>query len=273
LLAGYAARMVPEHLKGRAIAIAMVGPPLALSIGIPAGTFLGTSVGWRVIFSIMSVLSLLLIAWVLVKVPDFPGQSAGERLSLARVFFLPGIRPVLSVTLAFVLAHNILYTYIAPFLALNGLVRSTDTILLIFGVMALMGIWIVGVMIDRWLRELVLISALLFGLAALSLGLWSDVLNVVHVAVGVWGLSFGGAATLFQTASAKAAGEAADVAQSMIVTAWNAAIAGGGLIGGALLDTFGAASFPWVLVTLLAATTAVARAARTHGFPAVRSSF
>lgn len=34
LVAGYAARMAPEHLKGRAIAIAMVGTPLALSLGI-----------------------------------------------------------------------------------------------------------------------------------------------------------------------------------------------------------------------------------------------
>lgn len=32
LLAGYAARMVPEHKKGRAIAIAMVGTPLALPL-------------------------------------------------------------------------------------------------------------------------------------------------------------------------------------------------------------------------------------------------
>src|SRR6478609_10593361 len=43
LAAGYAARMVPEHQKGRAIAIAMVGTPLALSLGIPAGTFLGAA--------------------------------------------------------------------------------------------------------------------------------------------------------------------------------------------------------------------------------------
>ena len=37
LLAGYAARMVPEEKKGRAIAIAMVGTPLALSLGVPDG--------------------------------------------------------------------------------------------------------------------------------------------------------------------------------------------------------------------------------------------
>lgn len=71
LLAGYAARMVPEHLKGRAIAIAVVGTPLALSLGVPAGTFLGTLMGWRACFGVMTLMALILIVWVRIKVPDF----------------------------------------------------------------------------------------------------------------------------------------------------------------------------------------------------------
>lgn len=42
LVAGYAARMVVPSLQGRAIAVAMVGSPLALSLGVPAGTLLGS---------------------------------------------------------------------------------------------------------------------------------------------------------------------------------------------------------------------------------------
>jgi len=45
-----------------------------------------------------------------------------------------------------------------------------------------------------------------------------------------------------QTASTHAAGSAADVTQPMIVTAWNGAIAGGGLVGGYGFDTRGAGS-------------------------------
>ncbi|WP_286902999.1 MFS transporter [Vreelandella sedimenti] len=268
LLAGYAARMVPEHLKGRAIAIAMVGTPLALSLGVPAGTFLGTLVGWRACFGIMSVMALVLIVWVRVKVPDFAGQSAGKRLTLRQVFTMPGIRPVLFVVLVFVLAHNILYTYIAPFLANANLAERTDLVLLVFGISALIGIWIIGVLIDRYLRKLTLASTFLFGLAALVLGLAGDVPIAVYVAVGAWGLSFGGAATLFQTALAKTAGEAADVAQSMLVTAWNLAIAGGGIVGGILLDRFGAVSFPPALLVLLVVTLLVVWSARLHGFSA-----
>lgn len=192
LLAGYAARMVPGHQQGRAIAIAMVGTPLALSLGVPAGTFLGTLVSWRVCFGIMSTFALILMVWVRVQVPDFAGQAKGQRRPLAQVFRLPGVRPVLFVVLAFVLAHNILYTYIAPFLA-----------------------------------------------------------------------------TLYQTALTKTAGDAADVAQSMLVTAWNMAIAGGGIIGGVLLSRSGVGAFPPVLLALLAATPVVVWVAKRHGFPAV----
>lgn len=262
LLAGYASRMVPEHLKGRAIAIAMVGTPLALSIGVPAGTLLGNLAGWRVCFGIMSLLALMLIVWVRLKVPDFAGQATGKRLSLGRVFTLPGIRPVLFVVLAFVLAHNILYTYITAFLADAGMAERIDLVLLVFGITALLGIWIIGVLVDRYLQALTIASIALFALAALVLGLAGDVPVAVYSAVAAWGLAFGGAATLFQTGLAKAAGAAADVAQSMLVTAWNLAIAGGGIVGGVLLSSFGSGSFSLTLLVLLAGSFIVVWCAR-----------
>lgn len=256
LLAGYAGRLVPAHLKGRAIAIAMVGTPLALSLGVPAGTYLGTVIGWRACFGIMSVLALVLVAWVRLIVPDFPGQERGGRQSLGKVLTLRGVRPVLFVVLAFVLAHNILYTYIAPFLASVGMADRIDVILLVFGVTSLIGIWVIGVLIDSHLRALTIASTALFGVAAAALGIAGETNGaaIVHGAVAVWGLAFGGAATLFQTALAKAGGEAADVAQSMLVTAWNIAIAGGGLAGGLLLQTLGAGAFPPALLALLVPT-------------------
>ncbi|TSJ60191.1 MFS transporter [Starkeya sp. 3C] len=267
LLAGYAARMVPGHLKGRAIAVAMVGTPLALSLGVPAGTFLGTAIGWRACFGLMSGLTLLLVIWVLAKVPDFPGQAAGQRHSLGAVFGMAGVRPVLFVTLAFVLGHNILYTYIAPFLAAARMAERTDLVLLIFGATSVIGIWIVGVLVDHRLRSLTLASIALFVLSALTLGIRADAPAAIYVATGVWGLAFGGAATLFQTALAKTAGNAADVAQSMLVTAWNTAIAGGGIIGGLLLEKIGVQVFSPALLCLLVPSFIVAWAAR-QGFPA-----
>ena len=76
---------------------------------------------------------------------------------------LRGIRPVLWVTFTYVLAHNILYTYIAPLLEPAGIQADIDRVLLVFGLTALLSIWLVGLLIDRWLRPLVLFSCMLFG--------------------------------------------------------------------------------------------------------------
>ena len=73
MTAGYARLMAPESLKGRAMAVAMIGTPLALAFGVPVGTFLGSLVGWRFVFGIMSLLAVFSILWIIWKIPDYPG--------------------------------------------------------------------------------------------------------------------------------------------------------------------------------------------------------
>lgn len=268
LLAGYARRMVAVHQQGQAMAIAMVGTPIALALGVPLGAWLGKAFGWRNAFDIMSGLTVLLIFWVLVKVPDYPGQAGHERSSMRTVFRTPGVRPVLATVILWMLAHNVLYTFIAPFIAPAGLAGRIDTVLLTFGVAALFGIGAVGRMVDRRLRASVLSSLAIFALVSL-LFIWaSKEPAAIYIGVAIWGLTFGGAATLLQTALADSAGAGADVALSMNVVAWNSAIAGAGVLGGVLLDTWGAGSFPWAVLGLSVAGFIVAWSARAHGFPA-----
>ncbi|GBR01714.1 MFS transporter [Acetobacter oeni] len=266
LLAGYARRMVTRTQQGRALAIAMVGTPIALSLGVPAGTWLGAAVGWRLAFWIMSALTLLLIVWVLVKMPDFPGAAHHERLPFRHVLGTPGVRSVLGVVIAWMLAHNILYTYIVPFVTPAGLAGEADGVLLLFGVAALAGIWLTSRTVDHALRFSILVSLAVFAAVAGVFTIGSASPTVIIIGVAIWGLTFGGAATLLQTALADAAGDGADIALSMNVVAWNSAIAGGGLLGGALLDTWGAVSFPWAVLGLLAIGFLIAWKARSHGF-------
>lgn len=266
LLAGYARRMVAPQQQGRALALAMAGTPVALSLGVPLGTLIGSLTGWRMAFWIISALTLVLLAWVLAKVPDYPGQSAHERMPLRKVFVTPGVRPVLAVVITWMLAHNILYTYIAPFVAPAGLAARVDLVLLVFGGAALAGIWITGKLVERHLRATVLASLAAFLLTAVMLGLASHVPAVIYLGMLVWGLSFGGAATLLQTALADTAGSGADVALSMNVVAWNGAIAAAGVAGGTLLDAWGAQAFPWAMVILLLLAMVIAWSARAHGF-------
>lgn len=267
MTAGYARRMVPESLKGKAIAVAMAGTPLALALGVPIGTFFGTYVSWRLIFGTISILTLALIVWVFWKVPDYEGEVKQNQLSLHKILFLPGIRPILFVVLAWVLAHNILYTYISPFLENTALAHRVDLILLLFGVTSVVGIWIIGLLIDRYLRILVLLSVAIFAFASAAMAIWSNQPAVIIIGVIAWGLTFGGAATLLQTAIAHAGGRSADIAQSMLVTAWNLGIGAGGMVGAILLHWSGARFLPGSLVILLFIALLITLCSKKHGFP------
>ncbi|WP_199826948.1 MFS transporter [Streptomyces sp. WM6378] len=272
LLAGYARRMAPAHLQGKAIAIAMAGIPVALSLGVPAGTFLGKAVNWQVAFLVMTGLTVVLLGWIGAMVPDYPGQARSGRTPMAAALKVPGVTPVLFVTLVFVLAHTILYTFISTFLDQLGMGSSTDLVLLVFGAASLVSIWVVGAQINRRLRALMIASTVLIAIGAAVLAVLSDSTAMVYVAVTLWGLGWGGAPTLLQTAVGDAGGEHADAAQAMLVTLWNVAMAGGGIVGGILLNLLGSTSFPWSILVLLAPVLVVVLAARAHGFPAERGS-
>lgn len=132
---------------------------------------------------------------------------------------------------------------------------------------SLVGIWVIGIFIERRLRTLVLMSLVGFGLASFALGIGICHPIIIYSAVTVWGLTFGGAATLTQTAIADNAKKGADIAQSMLVTVWNLAIGGGSAIGAVLIESFDVSSFPWVMFILILLGFLVAFRANVYGFP------
>lgn len=254
MLVGYAARMVAPQQKGRAIAIAMAGTPLALTVGIPAGTYLGNLVGWRIAFGGLSALAALLMLYIFIKLPALRALPGQRHQRVAQVFVMPGVRTVLAVLLLYVVTHNILYTYVAPLVTLAGLAQRVDFLLALFGVAAVVSLLLVGTLVDRWLGQLLMASTALFLLACGMLALWPAAPWAVYLAVAIWGLAFGGVATLFVTSLSNAAGPAQDVAQSMMTTAWNLAIFAGSVLGGMLLGQFGAVSFARMATATLGVT-------------------
>jgi len=267
IIAGVAGRVVSEGQRGRGLTIALAGTPIALAVGTPAGTLMASVVGWRLTFVAMAVLAAATIAWVLSVLPVMPGQEKGERTPIRRVFTLPGLVPVLVTAVLYVTAHNLLYTYIAPFLAPVGLAGAVSAVLLVFGVASLVSLAVTGALIDRHLRVLMIGSAALFAAAMLVLGLLAQSPIAVFASAIAWGLAFGGAASLLQTAMMNAAGPAVDAAQSVMVTGWNIGIATGGVLGGALLGSLGTASLGWATFTLLVAALVLVVVGRRNAFP------
>lgn len=267
MLAGYAARMVPAERRGRAIAVVLAGITLALSLGIPAGTALADAIGWRPAFGTLSGLALLVVVWIRHRVPAFPGELPGVRVPLRRVAVLPGIPTVLSVTLFLLLGHQVMYTYVAPFTAHTGYGR-TDVVLLVFGAATVVGIWATGALVDCWARPTLLGALTLIVTVMCVLALFADSPAVLLTSVAAWGVAFGGAPTLIQTALVNASGpQHADVATSLQTTVYNAGIAGGSFTGGLALSGWGAGALPWTALPLVAIALTVVSLDRRHKHP------
>lgn len=165
-----------------------------------------------------------------------------------------------------ILAHNILYTYIAAFLNTVGLAHQLDLALMIFGISSFIGIWFIGINIDKKLRNLTLFSLVLFALSLFILAFAKSSPFLIFASIAFWGMSFGGAPTLLQTALADTAGENADIAQSMLVTVFNFAIACGGFVGGYLLQHYGAKIFPSSMLIFILFSLVIVCLGKKHGF-------
>jgi predicted MFS family arabinose efflux permease len=258
--------MVPARQRGRAIAVVLGGITVALCCGIPAGTALAGALGWRASFGLLAGLALLLTAWIRWQVPAFGGEPAGRRAPLRRVARQPGIRAVLAVTVLLLTGHQAMYTYVAPFAP-----GRTSLILLVFGGATVAGIWIAGVVADRYLRPVLLAALGLIAVAMLVLGLAARAPAALLAAAALWGAAFGGAPTLLQTALVDASGPAsADVATALQTTVYNVGIAAGSLAGGLVLGGTGPAGLPWVTLAFTVAALGTVAAARRHAFPQER---
>ena len=267
MLAGYARRITPAGLAGRALAVASLGTPVGLAIGTPLGSWLGSTADWRWAFAALALLTVLTLALAVTLVPDAPGQAAETRTPLVRVLALPGVAAVLAVIATWMIAHNIMYTYIAPYLRDAGAPVSVELALVAFGVAALVGLAVTGAVIDRSLRAVTLASIALFVTAGVVLLLGHGSRTAVLAAVVAWGVAYGGAATQLQTAVADASGPDADVANSMLGVAFNVAIFSAGVLGAVVLRSDDGLGLPVVMAVLAAVALAVAVVTRSTAFP------
>lgn len=263
MLAAYGRRISPARRGGLALSIVSMGAPVGFALGTPLGTWLGTTFDWRWSFGGLSVLALLAFLLIARFVPDAAGQpaSAPGGLPLGRVFLMPGVAVVCLVIFVWMLAHNTIYTYIAPFLRATGTGLGPDLVLLVYGLASIVGVVITAALIDRHPRALLHVSVGLFVVAALVLLLASSSPAVLLLAAALWGVTFGGASAQLQSALSRSGRENSDVANSFLPVAFNLAIFGAGVIGAVLIQRYDAL----VLAGLMAVLGAVALGLTLHG--------
>ena len=268
-MAPYVARIVPAHSVGKAMAIVFSGTSIALAVGAPIGTLMGSVLTWRDSFLVLAgvggVLALLAV-WMLPAAPD--GGSATTP-SLRGALRLPGVVAVATAWPLLLLGHFTLFTYIAPFLQSSGLPDAfTGISLSVVGVASLVGIWIAGLTADsRPRRSLLSAVAVLVGAFALLPvlgGTWVGELALVTL----WGAAFGAIGIYNQAAILRAGGEHKDAANGLTVVTIQLGIAVGAGYGALALSAVGARFVPLAAAIPTAAALAIILASRRGGYPA-----
>lgn len=269
-----ATRLVPPGQSGRAVALLLAGITVANILGVPAGTAIGNSMGWRATFWAVGGLGVLSLAAIALLVPaDKPEHHVQTSLGAqVRVLGRPAIYMSFLVIIIAMVGQFSMFTYIAPFLIeiTQVPIDLVPWLLLLFGVGSTIGVLIGGRLAD-WKLMPTLIGMLLLSAAVYAvMALFGSSLWVMVASIPIWaGLSFGFGAPV-QSRILKAAADAPNLASPLVPTAFNIGIAAGASLGAFALELgWGYSTLPLIgIVASILAALVAAVSARPETSPA-----
>lgn len=236
-----AASLFPQRVRGRATSTVFGGSALGPMLGVPAGTWLGQQAGWRWTFVALAGFGLLALVLVAVLMPTTPvgaGHAATGTAPSVRRYWILVATTVLSITGLFTA-----FTYTAPFLtdASGFPAAAIGPLLLLRGVVNFGGIAVAGIVVDRRQRGTMVGS---LGVLVVSLGGlygFSGWQPGVAVMLALSGFALGALTPALQNRVLEVAPGSSDLASAGNSAAFNAGIAAGAFLGGAVLSASGVA--------------------------------
>jgi predicted MFS family arabinose efflux permease len=230
---GAAVSLVPPARAGRVTALVFTGVTLAFTIGVPAGTALGTAVGWRWAVTGIAAVLLALAGLAATLLPAAPPPAGAGPAPVRQVLRRGPVLLVAALTVVATLGHYTAFTYVSPILRAAGIDEDSVSLVLFgYGAAGAVGLTLAGVLADRLPRPALAGAVLLIALPLGIIGAPGTSAVVTVVATVVWGVAFGALPTLTQTAARRAAPDAGDAAPGLTNATTNVGIAGGGLLGG-----------------------------------------
>lgn len=252
MASAYAMRLVPSNLHGRAIAVTMAGSTLGLGIGLPIMTSIGTELGWRIEFGVLSIIIFIIAIIGQICLPSVSGEKRTKSNSPFTIIKNKSVVICLVVTLLTIMAHYGLYTYISPLVEYINLSGGIKIASVIFGIGTLISVVIAGKYVDSHLGQLTASMLILALISMIMFISFKGMFIVSHITFLLWGISFGALVTIFQTAVTRQVETGKDVATSLQSSTFNFGIVFGSAIGGAILAKSSVFSIVYLTIALLA---------------------
>ncbi|MGN8032791.1 MFS transporter [Pseudomonas sp. 22189] len=257
LSAATAMRLVKPEQVSRALAIVNGGNALATVIAAPAGSFLGSLIGWRGAFFCVVPVAVLAAVWLLISLPSFKAEhQAGSGNVLRLMKQLPVALGMVAVSVFF-MGQFMLFTYLRPFLeGVTGVSVSTLSFMLLgLGVAGFIGTFLIERFIGRGLYRTLTAIPLIMAVIALALVSFGKSPVLTAVLLGIWGLVATAAPVGWWTWMAQTLPDDAEAGGGLLVAIVQLAIAGGAIIGGLAFDLSGyKATFELSAAVLVAAS-------------------
>ncbi len=233
-------RLVPSKDVPRALAVLNGGNALATMIAAPLGSYLGQFIGWRGAFFLVVPLALATFVWQWLSVPTMR-VSTGASSSVLGVLKRPRAKAgLLGMALLFAGQFS-LFTYLRPFLEqvvhLNA--SALSFVLLAMGVAGLAGTALIGRVIGKGLRRVLIAAPLLMAATVLALLLADAWPVAVAILLMAWGLVATAQPVAWWAWLARTLPDDTDAGGGLMVAVIQLAITLGAAGGGLLFDAGG----------------------------------
>ena len=256
----------PER-AGQAVSRVYLGISAALLFGIPLGTVAANSIGWRGAFWALALLSVLMAAalWALM-----PPTERSERVQFgqqARLFREPYFLANVALSVIVFTAMFTAYTYLADMLERIGGVAPANVgwWLMGFGAIGLVGNWLGGRAVDRSPVKATAVFAALLGIGMACSVPAAASLPVFCAVLALWGIAYTALFPICQVRVMGSASHSQALAGTTNVSAANAGIGIGAIVGGLVIPTFGLDKIGYVAAAIALLAVIVAPVvARTH---------
>ncbi|HFK3155673.1 TPA: MFS transporter [Citrobacter sedlakii] len=234
-----AASVVPKHKQASAVATMFMGLTIANIGGVPAATWLGETIGWRMSFMATAGLGVIAMASLFFSLPK---GSAGTRPEVKKELAVLMMRPqVLTALLTTVLgagAMFTLYTYIAP--VLHSITHASPAfvtgMLVLIGVGFSIGNYFGGKLADRSVNGTLKGFLLLLMVIMLAIPFLAQNALGAAIAMVVWGAATFAVVPPLQMRVMRVAHEAPGLSSSVNIGAFNLGNALGAAAGGAVIS-------------------------------------
>lgn len=260
----------PRH-AGRAVARVYLGISGAMLFGIPLGTLAAASLGWRGSFWGLAALCLALAGLMLAFMPALPRPPRTSMRAQARILRDPRLQAHIALSVMVFTAMFASYTYLADVLERIAGVPPAQVgwWLMGFGAVGLAGNWLGGRAVDRGPLAATLAFTVLLGLGALAAIALASSPAAMLPALAVWSIANTALYPVCQVRVMRAAPQAQAMAGTLNVSAANAGIGAGALLGGLAISQWGLGSVGYAAAAVaLPAALAVPLIARLRPRPA-----